>query len=730
MKLTIRGKIIGTCSVLLATLAATSALGISRLSDSNERLEHIVSVNAAGARLAAEVRADTIKTTRAERDLLLANSDERRNAAIVVYDQASHERDERRRELRALGDPTIAGKLDELDAALRDRDELHQQVRALKLRASSEHAIALFNTEGHIQSDLVLANLRALEVELAKRTLSPDTLAARGEVWKGNFEVISIGNREKSLLIATTPVEVDTAMKRIAEHNEALKASIAALEQLAATADERRIAAELRASDTKFDEVHGRGTELARENTDGESVVLAQTKGMVLTNLASKIADDVVAAEVASLGSAQQASVTAYGTARALLVGVLALALVLGGVLVTIIVRYLGRVLQSAADLARSVASGDLTQTVEVTNHDEIGSLVTALNEMVENLRTVARQVTTAATNVAAGATTVATGAEEMSATAGQLAEGASQQGAATEQTTAAMEQMGASVQQNADNAQQTDRLASKASTDGQASGQAVAETLSAMKHIAEKIGIIEEIARKTDLLALNAAVEAARAGDHGRGFAVVASEVRKLAERSATAAAEISQLSRSGVLLAEGAGTMLTRLIPDIRKTAELVQEVSAASREQSTGVEQTNKALQALDRVTQQNAAAAEQMAATAGGMAETASELSGQADQLQTAVEFFKLDATNRPVPAIRVPRAVSRRIPRIGGRTSGGKSATNHGAGGKRTAARAASGKSVTDPSANGKLAGGTAAARAGVDLDLGSPGDEELFERTQ
>jgi methyl-accepting chemotaxis protein len=286
--------------------------------------------------------------------------------------------------------------------------------------------------------------------------------------------------------------------------------------------------------------------------------------------------------------------------------------------------------MRERAALADEIAQGNLRVEAKVlSEHDGLGL---SLQKMVENLRSVVGEVATAAANVASGS-------EELSATAQQLSQGASEQSSSAEETTSSMEEMTSTIQQNADNAKQTDQLASRAAEDAQASGEAVSQTVSAMKRVAEKINIIEEIARKTDLLALNAAVEAARAGEHGKGFAVVASEVRKLAERSQTAAAEISKLTSGGVAVAESAGTMLTKLVPDIRKTAELIQEINAASAEQNTGAAQINKAIQQLDQVIQQNASSSEEMASTS-------EELSSQAEQLQSSISFFKVDGLSQP------------------------------------------------------------------------------------
>jgi methyl-accepting chemotaxis protein len=291
--------------------------------------------------------------------------------------------------------------------------------------------------------------------------------------------------------------------------------------------------------------------------------------------------------------------------------------------------------LKRQAEVARSISDGDLMVSVALASQqDELGQ---ALRRMVEVLQDVLSKTRSAADNVNFSS-------QAMSDSARQMSQGAAEQAAAAEQASSSIEQMNSNIRQNADNATKTETIALAVAAEAQRSDAAVADTLAAMQEITRKITVVEEIARQTNLLALNAAIEAARAGEHGRGFAVVAAEVRILAERSGLAAAEINELSVSSVRVAEAAGTALNALLPNIRKTAELVQEISVASKEQDAGAEQIQRAIQQLDNVIQQNAASAEEMAATAD-------ELAGQSQQLNGMMAYFKLENTHAAEEADR-------------------------------------------------------------------------------
>jgi methyl-accepting chemotaxis protein len=294
--------------------------------------------------------------------------------------------------------------------------------------------------------------------------------------------------------------------------------------------------------------------------------------------------------------------------------------------------------MEEITEVTKEIADGNLLVAVKPRSAED--ELMIALASMVDKLSGVVNDVKAAADNVAAGS-------REMSGNSEQMSQGATEQAAAAEEASSSMEQMSANIKQNADNAMQTEKIAVKSSEEANEGGKAVAQTVSAMKEIADKINIVEEIARQTNMLALNAAIEAARAGEHGKGFAVVAAEVRKLAERSQSAAGEISELSASSVEIAEKAGSLLANILPSIERTADLVKEITAASREQDSGAEQINKAIQQLDQVIQKNASAAEEMSSTA-------EELSAQAEQLQGAVAFFRTEET-RKAPATRPGQA---------------------------------------------------------------------------
>ena len=305
-------------------------------------------------------------------------------------------------------------------------------------------------------------------------------------------------------------------------------------------------------------------------------------------------------------------------------IGAILLAIIMGlflSINISTPVRLIADHIQSTTE------SGDLTKRVAVSSEDEIGTMIGSFNNFLNKLEKVIAEVSSGSANISSAS-------QQVAASSSSLSQGTSEQAASVEETTSSLEEMSASITQNAENSRRMEQVATKGAREAEESGKAVNQTMDAMKSITQKIEIIEEIAYQTNLLALNAAIEAARAGEHGKGFAVVATEVRKLAERSQSAAKEITTLASDSVRVAEHSGNLLKELVPSINKTAELVQEVSAASREQSSGVNQINKAMATVDQVTQRNASAAEELSSTA-------EELAAQAESLSQLVDFFKVN-----------------------------------------------------------------------------------------
>ncbi len=294
--------------------------------------------------------------------------------------------------------------------------------------------------------------------------------------------------------------------------------------------------------------------------------------------------------------------------------------------------------LGATIQVAQRIADGDLNAAPELRSESD--ALSRALKRMLDNLREIVGTIRRVADNVAAGST-------QLHGAARGVSDGASDQASSVEQTSTSMAEMLAAIRQNAENAEQTERVAARVADDAKKGVQSVQRTALSMKEISDKISIVDEITRKIDLLALNASVEAARAGEHGKGFAVVASEVSKLAELSKQAAAEILRLAGEGRELAEATNRMLTDLLPEIEKTKDLVQGISASSEEQSASAEQINRAVQQLSKVIQQNASAAEEMA-------EMSESLSGQAQELQTTIEFFRTTRADVAAPAAPAPQ----------------------------------------------------------------------------
>ncbi|MCE4557768.1 methyl-accepting chemotaxis protein [Pelomonas cellulosilytica] len=501
------------------------------------------------------------------------------------------------------------------------------------------------------------------------------------------------------MVVATEAAEIAEVDKSLTNRMEQLRKTTDRYAKSISSPEEQRLYDSYKTDWNAFELEQAKIIDFAKQNKNDEAVALLNGESRRRYDLLRETTDKL--AEINEEGGNKSAAeaAAAYSSARAWTIGILLLCSALALVMAWLITRAITQPISVAVAAANRLAKGDMDVHIEVHGKDEAAQLLQAMKDMAtatsaslngagrvmgamangdltqsvdgdyegiyaelkHSINAMSTKLVQVVTEVNGSAESLAGASEEVSATAQALSQAASEQAAGVEETSASMEQMTASISQNTENAKVTDGIATKAASEASEGGEAVKATVAAMKQIAQKIGIIDDIAYQTNLLALNAAIEAARAGDHGKGFAVVAAEVRKLAERSQVAAQEIGTVASSSVELAERAGKLLDQMVPNIRKTSDLVQEITAASEEQSSGVSQINAAVTQLSQTTQQNASSSEELAATA-------EEMSGQAEQLQQTMAFFKLSGQGgvqaRPRPLGKPPVKKTAGAPRPG------------------------------------------------------------------
>ena len=687
MRMTIKTKLITVFAVLIALLGVSSFMALRESGALQARFDDLANREARQLDEALTMQSEAARTMSLVKSYL---AQEDRQAATEVADGADQQmarvgqgientrtflRTDTSRELLAAFEAKWAQFL-----------ELEGQLREVGLANTDARAREIYKTKSAPAYEALVQVTESLISDVRRRIATATVADQRLIALEHSLDTMTdnlraIHEAERDMLIDVVAEELDADRAVIKTETEALVANLAAAGEQAVGAD-RQAVSDIRTAWDAWQEPLVEGTELAYRNTNTTATAMLNER------LEPAFKESFAAAEAMAqrsrdvLVEATVEAQAAYEQSRVLLLALGAVAAIIGIAAAFWLSTTISRGLSRAVNVAKEVARGNLAVDAKTNGRDEIGLLLSEMDAMVVDLKDMSRSAESIAkgdltadvtprsdedrlgialrdmttklreviSNASVSATYVAEGASNMSATAEQLSAGSNQQAAAAEQASASIEEMTANIRQNADNASQTEKIANQSAEDARKSGDAVGNAVRAMKTIAERINIIQEIARQTDLLALNAAVEAARAGTHGKGFAVVASEVRKLAERSQHAAAEISQLSAETVDVSGEAGRMLETLVPNIQRTADLVAEISASTREQNVGAEQINQAIRELDKVIQQNAAASEESAATS-------QELAAQSQQLNAVISYFRVgEGEKRPVAPAK-PKVVA-------------------------------------------------------------------------